>query len=100
MEELVTIRGHLVHSVVLRHQQPSWPSLCQAETQAAAAVYAVMMCGHTTPELEAEWGDYGDMAIELLRDANRDEKWLKFNVVDDEFPEEQQWQTFKASTLF
>lgn len=64
-----------------------------------AANYAVMMCGHTTPEVEARWGDYGDMAQVLLQDTSKPETWLKYNVCDDEFPSEQEWSSFKVRVL-
>ena len=54
------------------------------------------MCGHTTPEVEATWGDYGDMAEVLLRDSNKDERWVKFCLCDDQFPTEAESQSFQA----
>lgn len=59
--------------------------------------YAVLVAGHTTAELEAEYGDFGDMTIKLLR-GNDSEKWTKFFVCDGAFPEEQELTSFQAST--
>lgn len=56
-----------------------------------------MMCGHTTPEVEAKWGDYGDMAEALLRNPSKEERWVKFKVCDDQFPSEEEFDTFQAS---
>lgn len=60
------------------------------------AVYAIMMCGHTTPEVEAKWGDYGDMAEVLLKDPSKSERWVKYNVCDDHFPSEHEWSGFQV----
>jgi len=49
--------------------------------------FAVFLAGHTTPKLEAEHGDYGDMAINILR-GDDSETWVKFPVCDGIFPEE------------
>jgi hypothetical protein len=59
--------------------------------------YAVLMAGHTTTELEAEYGDFGDMAIDLLR-GDHCETWTKFNVCDGAFPTERELSSFQVST--
>ena len=59
-------------------------------------VYGIMMCGHTTPEVEARWGDYGDMAKVLLHEPNSNEVWTKFNVCDGQFPTDDDFASFQA----
>lgn len=58
-----------------------------------------MMCGHTTPEVEARWGDYGDMAEVLLKDPSKDERWVKFCVCDDQFPSEADLLSFQGIVI-
>ena len=60
--------------------------------------YAVFMAGHTTPALEAEHGNYGDMAINLLRGGDSEE-WIQFPVCDGEFPQEEELRDFQASIV-
>ena len=60
------------------------------------AVYGIMMCGHTTPDVEAKWGDYGDMAEVLLKDAGKKERWIKFNVCDGVFPTKQEYLSLQV----
>ena len=40
--------------------------------------------------VEAEWGDYGDMAQHILEDKNSLEDWQKFCVCDNQFPTEEE----------
>lgn len=56
-----------------------------------------MMCGHTTAEVEARWGDYGDMAKVLLHDVGSNEVWTKYNVCDGIFPTDEEFSSFQVS---
>lgn len=56
-----------------------------------------MMCGHTTPEVEARWGDYGDMAQQLLSECGKPESWKKYNVCDGQFPTDEEFSRFNVS---
>lgn len=57
------------------------------------------MCGHTTPAVEAEWGDYGDMAQHILEDKTSLEDWQKFCVCDNEFPREEDWGKYDGIVI-
>lgn len=55
-----------------------------------------MMCGHTNPEVESQWGDYGDMAQRILQNPeSSNETWQKFNVCDGQFPSDEDFQVHK-----
>lgn len=56
-----------------------------------------MMAGHTTPEMEATWGDYGHMAQRLLQADG--ESWDIFCVCDGQFPTESQLGQYNVGPL-
>ena len=58
--------------------------------------FAVFMAGHTTPAMEDEHGNYGDMAINLLK-GDDSEEWIQFPVCDGVFPQEEELREFQAS---
>ena len=59
-----------------------------------------MMCGHTTPEVEARWGDYGDMARNILQDtSDQTEEWWKYCVCDNQFPTDDEFQEFDGIVI-
>jgi hypothetical protein len=65
------------------------------EGAGAGGRYAIMMAGHTTPEMEAQWGDYGHMAQRLL--GERGEAWDIFYVCDAQFPSDAELRSYDVS---
>jgi hypothetical protein len=55
-----------------------------------------MMAGHTSPDMEARWGDYGCMAADLLQEG--DEVWDSFYVCDGQLPTDEELQTYDVKT--
>eukprot|EP00884_Botryococcus_braunii_P009876 jgi/Botrbrau1/18890/Bobra.177_2s0048.1 len=62
-----------------------------------AGRFAVMMAGHTTPDMEARWGDYGQMAVRLLKEEG--ETWDTFYVCDAQLPSDAQLQSYNGIVI-
>ncbi|ETO12168.1 glutamine amidotransferase class-I [Reticulomyxa filosa] len=63
----------------------------EKEQSASVKKYACFVAGEPpTKELIKNYGDYGDMLINFLKEDEKNEEWLRFDVRKDEFPTESQ----------
>lgn len=58
--------------------------------------FAVLVTGHSAPEIEQEFGDYGELYKALLADHELDEEWHVFYPVDDHFPSDEDLEGYKV----
>jgi len=63
-------------------------------------IYACFVTGEPpTAQLRKEFGDYGDMLIKFLKEEDKSEKWLRFDVRKDEFPTDEQLKQISAIAI-
>ena len=58
--------------------------------------FAVLVTGNSAPEIEKEFGDYGQLYKDLLADPDLDEEWHVFYPVNDHFPTDDDLKGFKV----
>ena len=93
----------LVHSQI-PHTHISPPSVHTTSPRSSLASvpmasiskYAILMAGHTNPQLEDKYGDFGQMTRELLQDGEQLEEWTLFSTCDGQFPPTDQLTDFQV----
>ncbi len=60
--------------------------------------FAILVTGNSAPEIEKEFGDYGDLYKALLADPELDEEWHVFYPVNNHFPSDEDLKGFKVRT--
>ena len=63
---------------------------------ASNSKYAILMAGHTNPQLEDKYGDFGQMTRRLLQDGEQLEEWTLFNTCDGQFPSRDELTDFQV----
>jgi len=61
--------------------------------------YACFVTGAPPTELIKKYGDYGDMLINFLKEEEKNEEWLRFDIRKDEFPTEIQLQEISGIVI-
>ncbi|CAL8462714.1 g2247 [Coccomyxa elongata] len=61
--------------------------------------FAVLVTGNSNPEIEEEFGDYGELYKALLADPDLDEEWHVFYPVNNHFPTDDDLKDFKGIIL-
>ena len=61
--------------------------------------FAILVTGNSAPEIEKEFGDYGQLYKDLLADPDLDEEWHVFYPVNNQFPTDDDLQGFKVPDL-
>ena len=77
------------------------PSVHPAINQVAGKKlkFAILVTGNSAPEIEKEFGDYGQLYKDLLADPDLDEEWHVFYPVNNQFPTDDDLQGFKVLDL-
>ena len=58
--------------------------------------FAILVTGNSAPEIEKEFGDYGQLYKDLLADPDLDEEWHVYYPVNDHFPTDDDLKDFKV----
>lgn len=58
--------------------------------------FAILVTGNSAPEIEKEFGDYGELYKALLADPDLDEEWHVFYPVNNHFPTDDELKDFKV----
>lgn len=61
--------------------------------------FAILVTGNSAPEIEEEFGDYGELYKALLADPDLDEEWHVFYPVNNHFPKDDDLKDFKVRCL-
>jgi glucosinolate gamma-glutamyl hydrolase len=59
--------------------------------------FAVLVTGHPMDSIKKSFGDYGKMISDALRSEG--EEWISYNVVDDQFPSDEEIRSFDGILL-
>lgn len=62
----------------------------------ATSKYAILMAGHTNPDLEQKYGDFGQMTRSLLQDGEQLEQWDLWSTCDGHFPTAEQLPLYQV----